>query len=106
MDKLPSLCLASVLIDDVGGDGLLLLLLPHQQDTLVDEHVLLLHQEKKLRVSVVSTGNGSPTSALLSVSTLVSGKAKLSVSPQSGPWTVGVSACRTPAPGYRRTRVL
>lgn len=38
-----SLCLAGVLVDDVGGDGLLLLLLPHQQDALVDEHVLLLH---------------------------------------------------------------
>lgn len=35
--------LAGVLVDDVRGDGLLLLLLlPHQQDALVDEDVLLL----------------------------------------------------------------
>ena len=38
----PSLCLADVLVDDVAGDGLLLLLLPHEQHTLVDEHILLL----------------------------------------------------------------
>lgn len=38
------LALAGVLVDDVRGDGLLLLLLlPHQQDALVDEDVLLLH---------------------------------------------------------------
>ena len=42
LEEPPSLCLAGVLVDDVGADGLLLLLLPHQQDALMDEHVLLL----------------------------------------------------------------
>lgn len=38
------LCVPGVLVDDLRGDGLLLLLLlPHQQDALVDEDVLLLH---------------------------------------------------------------
>lgn len=40
----PFLRLAGVLVDDVRGDGLLLLLLlPHQQDALMDEDVLLLY---------------------------------------------------------------
>lgn len=43
-----SLCLAGVLVDDIRGDGLLLLLLPHQEDALMDEHVLLLHMMKSL----------------------------------------------------------
>lgn len=37
-----SLCLAGVLVDDIRGDGLLLLLLPQEEDALVDEDVLLL----------------------------------------------------------------
>lgn len=44
-----SLGLADVLVDDVAGDGLQLLLLPHQHDALVDEHVLLLQEVTSYR---------------------------------------------------------
>lgn len=46
-DAPPFLRLAGVLVDDVRGDGLLLLLLlPHQQDALMDEDVLLLDRRR------------------------------------------------------------
>ena len=46
-----SLGLADVLVDDITADGLCLLL-PHQQDTLVDEHVLLLQEVTSYRKNV------------------------------------------------------
>lgn len=42
-----ALCLAGVLVDDVRGDGVLLLLLPHEQDALMDEDVLLLNTTQR-----------------------------------------------------------
>lgn len=43
-----SLRLADVLVDDIAGVGLMFLLLPHEQHTLMDEHVLLLRTHRMI----------------------------------------------------------
>lgn len=65
LDEPPSLCLAGVLVDDVGGDGLLLLLLPHQQDALVDEHVLLLHRRTACETFICAGTGGEHSPSVL-----------------------------------------